>query len=64
MVDHKAPRGEKMHNLETAFDPVAAALKQLHQAVTNEDLPPDFLKLLEDIDSKIAVAKSSAKRAL
>jgi hypothetical protein len=62
MANNKAPRGKKMHNLETAFDPVAAALKQLHQAVTNEELPQDFLRLLEDIDAKIAVAKSSSKR--
>ncbi len=47
-----------MNNVETAFDPVAAALKQMHQAVTSEKLPDDFLRILEEIDAKIATAKA------
>lgn len=43
---------------ETAFDPIAAALKQMHQAVVSEDLPDDFLRILEEIDTKIAADKS------
>ncbi len=35
-------------------DPIAAALKQLHDAVAGEDLPDDFLRLLDEIDTKIA----------
>ena len=46
-----------MHNAVTAFDPVAAALKQLHQAVASEDVPEDFLRILDEIDAKIAAAK-------
>lgn len=45
-----------MHHINTAFDPVGAALLQLHQAVVNEELPCDFLKILEEIDAKIAAA--------
>jgi len=41
----------------TAFDPVSAALQQLHQAVASEAVPDDFLRLLEEIDAKIAAAK-------
>jgi Anti-sigma factor NepR len=40
-------------------DPIAAALKQMHDAVASEDLPDDFLKLLDEIDSKIASKKSA-----
>ena len=43
-----------MHQIETAFDPVTAALKQMHEAVASEDLPDDFLRILEEIDAKIA----------
>lgn len=49
-----------MPHAETAFDPVSAALQQLHQAVANEALPDDFLRLLNEIDAKIAAAKSAA----
>jgi hypothetical protein len=48
-----------MHHADTAFDPVAAALRQLHQAVASEDLPEDFLRLLKAIDAKIEAAASS-----
>ena len=47
-----------MPEIETAFDPVEAALKQMHQAVATEDVPEDFLRILEDIDRKIAAAKT------
>ena len=58
MTETERLKGTKMRQVETAFDPVAAALKQLHQAVANEDVPDDFLKILEEIDIKIAAAKS------
>jgi Anti-sigma factor NepR len=38
-------------------DPVAAALKQMYVAVASEALPVDFLRLLEQIDTKIAAKK-------
>jgi len=40
-------------------DPIAAALKQMHDAVANEELPDDFLRLLDEIDSKIAAKKTA-----
>ena len=43
----------------TAFDPVSAALQQLHQAVASEQMPEDFLRILEEIDAKIAAVKPS-----
>jgi len=60
MTKDQATKGNKMRHADTAFDPVAAALQQLHQAVASEDVPEDFLRILEDIDAKIAATKSSA----
>ena len=57
MTDNMTPKGRKMTQIETAFDPVAAALKQMHEAVASEALPDDFLRLLEEIDAKIAAEK-------
>ncbi len=47
--------------VDTAFDPVAAALQQLHQSVASEELPADFLRILDDIDAKLAAATRAAK---
>jgi hypothetical protein len=54
-------KARKPHIYEEAFggDPIAAALKQMHDAVASEALPDDFLRLLDEIDTKIA-AKNSA----
>ena len=46
-------------NGDIGSDPIAAALKQMHDAVANEDLPDDFLRLLEEIDTKIATKKAT-----
>ena len=35
-------------------DAIAAALKQMHDQVASEEIPDDFLRLLDEIDSKIA----------
>jgi hypothetical protein len=56
VAEEKAPRGNTMQTAVTAFDPVSAALQQLHQAVASEAVPDDFLRLLEEIDAKIAAA--------
>jgi Anti-sigma factor NepR len=58
MTKPGSPKGTKMTVDDTAFDPIAAALKQMHHAVTSEELPDDFLRILEDIDAKIAADKS------
>jgi Anti-sigma factor NepR len=46
-------------NEDMGGDPIAAALKQMHDAVANEVLPDDFLRLLEEIDTKIASKKAT-----
>jgi len=53
-------KGLLMPDAATAFDPVSAALQQLHQAVASEEVPDDFLRILEEIDARIAAAKPAA----
>jgi hypothetical protein len=62
MAKDQARKGSKMPHADTAFDPVSAALQQLHQAVASEALPDDFLRILEEIDSKIEAAKSASQQ--
>ena len=35
---------------DLAFDPIAAALRQIHDHVAAEDIPEDFLRLLDQLD--------------
>lgn len=35
-----------------AFDPIAAALQQIHSKVTDETIPDDFMRLLDQFDAK------------
>lgn len=44
------PRSERVMPVD---DPVAAALKRLHDEVTAEPLPEDFLRLLGEIERKL-----------
>lgn len=60
MAKEKPPKGSKMPDADTAFDPVSAALQQLHQAVASEEVPEDFLRILEQIDAKLAAAKAAS----
>lgn len=47
-----------MANDDNAFDPITAALKQMHEAVASEELPDDFLRILDEIDAKIAAGQT------
>ena len=47
-----------MSNANIAFDPVSAALQQLHRTIASEEVPADFLRILEEIDAKIEAAKT------
>lgn len=53
------PNTTSGYDAEFANDPVAAALKQMHDAVAGEALPDDFLRLLDEIDTKIAANKAA-----
>lgn len=44
--DEDVPRGDM------AFDPVEAALRQLHDRIAAEDIPDDFLRLLDQLDDR------------
>lgn len=54
-------RAEKPRNFDEVIgaDPIAAALRQMHDAVASEELPDDFLRLLGEIDAKIAAKKAA-----
>jgi Anti-sigma factor NepR len=39
---------------EQPFDPIAAALKQIHERVMSESIPDDMLKLLAKLDGRNA----------
>jgi len=54
MAKDKPVKGKKMRHADPAFDPVSAALQQLHQTVASEGIPDDFLRILADIDARIA----------
>jgi hypothetical protein len=57
VAEDQAEKGSSMPSAVTAFDPVSAALQQLHQAVASEAVPDEFLRLLEEIDAKIAAVR-------
>ncbi len=59
MAQDLPTKARKATRVDTAFDPVSAALQQLHQAVASEEMPEDFLRILNDIDAKIAAATPS-----
>ena len=54
-------KADKPHNYDdvSGGDPIAAALKQMHDSVASEELPDDFLRLLGEIDDKIAAKKAT-----
>jgi hypothetical protein len=61
MAKSKSSKGNNVHVIDTAFDPVAAALKQMHETVASEPVPDEFMRILDEIDSKIAAAKARPK---
>lgn len=49
----------KSNRIGLAFDPIAAALKQMHDEVASESIPDDFLRLLDEIDERAASRKQN-----
>lgn len=43
-----------MNSAEPEFDPIAAALKQMHDGVAKEPVPDEFLRLLDQLDERLA----------
>ncbi|MFM6950239.1 MAG: NepR family anti-sigma factor [Novosphingobium sp.] len=46
------PLAEAKTMPELAFDPIEAALRQLHENVAGEAIPDDFLRLLDQLDDR------------
>lgn len=44
-------------DMDSEFDPLTAALRQMHDSVANEPIPDDFLNLLDMIDAKMSASK-------
>ena len=57
MAKSVPPKDVEMNQVDTRFNPVSAALKQMHEAVAAEQVPEDFLRILDEIDAKIAARK-------
>lgn len=43
--------------VDPAFDPITAALRQMHDEFANEPIPDDFMDLLDRIDKRFAASK-------
>lgn len=48
----KSPRF--VNAAEPEFDPIAAALRQMHEGVAKEPVPDEFLRLLDQLDERLA----------
>ena len=51
----RVPRSPTMNG--TKADPIAAALRRLHDDVVAEEVPDEFLRILSEIDRKIEGGK-------
>jgi hypothetical protein len=40
--------------VDAGFDPIAAALRQLNDGIEKEPVPEDFMRLLDELDDRIA----------
>lgn len=40
--------------VDADFDPISAALRQMHDGIANEAVPDDFLKLLDQLEERMA----------
>ncbi len=49
---HAESSAEDSLQPDLAFDPIAAALRQLHESVASEAIPDDFLLLLDQLDDR------------
>jgi hypothetical protein len=53
----KQPLNAIGDGMDSEFDPLTAALRQMHDSVANEPIPDDFLSLLDMIDAKMSASK-------
>jgi Anti-sigma factor NepR len=43
-----------INSVEPGFDPISAALRQMHDGIAKEPVPDDFMRLLDQLDERIA----------
>lgn len=55
----KTSRKPEQTSPDMAFDPIEAALRQIHERVAEEKIPDAFLRLLEQLDDEPKKRKSS-----
>ena len=53
----KRPLNAIGDDMDSEFDPLTAALRQMHDSVANEPIPDDFLSLLDMIAAKMSASK-------
>lgn len=47
--------------VDPEFDPIAAALRQMHDGIAQEPVPDDFLRLLDQLDERLTEKKAPSK---
>ncbi len=47
--------------VDPEFDPISAALRQMHDGIAQEPVPDEFLKLLDQLDDRLANKKDAPK---
>jgi hypothetical protein len=59
MQERKGKRQTKtfVNKVDPAFDPITAALRQMHDDVAGEPIPDDFMRLLDQIDARVSATK-------
>lgn len=45
---------------DPTFDPITAALRQMHDEFASEPIPDDFMDLLDRIDKRFAASKKTS----
>lgn len=53
----KQPLDAIGEDMDSEFDHLTAALRQMHDNVANEAIPDDFLDLLDRIDAKMSASR-------
>ena len=49
--DNRGSGQKRRGKVGLAFDPIAAALRQMHEDVASEAIPDDFMRLLDQIEA-------------
>lgn len=50
-----------VNTVDQDFDPISAALRQMHDGIAQEPVPDEFLKLLDQLDARLAEAENKTR---